>query len=105
MAMDQYENVAVFAARRCVLAPTVTTSPRSARCRRSSPPWRAAVVPEVGLMPSAVILVAFITTTLVAAVTPTVTASRHGGNAGLIRSKPFRWDASIAGEIHEITFL
>jgi hypothetical protein len=38
-------------------------------------------------MPSAVILVAFITTTLVAAVTPTVTASRHGGNAGLIRSK------------------
>ena len=35
-------------------------------------------------MPSAVILVAFITTTLVAAVTPTVTASRDGGNAGLI---------------------
>ena len=56
-------------------------------------------------MPSAVILVAFITTTLVAAVAPTVTASRHGGNAGLIRSKQFRWDASIAGEIHEITFL
>ena len=57
-------------------------------------------------MPSAVILVAFITTTLVAAVTPTVSASRHGGNAGLIRSKRhFRWDASIAGEIHEITFL
>jgi hypothetical protein len=38
-------------------------------------------------------------------VTPTVTASRHGGNAGLIRSKRHRWDASIAGEIHEITFL
>ena len=56
-------------------------------------------------MPSAVILVAFITTTLVAAVTPTVTASRDGGKAGLIRSKQFRWDASIAGKIHEITFL
>jgi hypothetical protein len=64
------------------VAPTATTSPCllgvGDRHRRG-----AAVVPEVGLMPSAMIL-AFITTTLVAAVTPTVTASRDGGNAGLI---------------------
>jgi hypothetical protein len=36
---------------------------------------------------TAVVVLPFITTTLVAAVAPTVTASRHGGNAGLIRSK------------------
>jgi hypothetical protein len=36
---------------------------------------------------AAVIVLPFSTTTLVAAVAPTVTASRHGGNAGLIRSK------------------
>jgi hypothetical protein len=88
------------------VAPTVTSSPRSARCRRSSPPWRGAVVPEVGLMPSAAILVA---------VRHHDAGRRRDADRHRLAPRrkrrsnpvkaPFRWYASIAGEIHEITFL